>query len=86
MSADLKHCVACQFHRLFDDRLHLCKLPPDFAPVTVYRFDEHWLDHADGQAEYLGTACDVMRRQDAACGPDGAQWRPVPSIAAEVQS
>lgn len=85
MSADLKHCAACQFHRLFNGRLHLCTLPPACVPVTTADSDEQWFDREDRMAEYIGTWCDVMRRMGATCGPTGTLWRPIPVCTAEVQ-
>lgn len=85
LSADLIHCVTCLFHQRFAGKVHLCTLPPHCAPMITSRGEERSLDHADGGTEYLGTECDVMRRQDAACGPAGTLWRPIPSHAAEAR-
>jgi len=86
ISADVIHCVTCLFHQQFADTVHLCTLPPHCAPVTASRGEEHALDLADGETEYLGIACDVMRRQDAACGPAGMLWHPIAGNTAEAQS
>jgi len=86
MSADLIHCVTCLFHQRFAGKVHVCTLPPHCAPVTAGRGEEHSLDPADGETEYLGIACDVMRRRDATCGPAGTLWRPRPGHATEALS
>jgi len=86
MSVGLIHCVTCLFHQRFAGKVHLCTLPSHCAPVIAGHSEEHSLDPAEGETEYLGIACDVMRRQDAACGPAGTLWRPRPGHATEALS
>lgn len=78
MTTDLKHCAVCQFHRLLGGDIHLCTLPPYCAPPMpddgVDR--DAWLHSEACLSLYVGTACDVMRRMGALCGPRGRLWSP----------
>lgn len=78
MTTDLKHCATCQSHRLLGDTFHLCTLPPDCAPpASDGDFDaDSWRDSDVRMAAYVGTACEVMRRMGALCGPHGHLWSP----------
>ena len=71
-----RSCLTCVFHTLpaeLGGDVHLCRLPPDCAPLA----DRDEDDQEDGDATdrtYLGTGCDVMRRMGAACGPHAVFW------------
>ena len=75
-------CIVCAFHLLYavaGGALHLCTLPPECAPPSPDRDDDadHGRAQEDHLSAYLGTACDVMRRMGALCGPHGTLWSDV---------
>ena len=78
MTTDLKHCATCRSHRLLGGDIHICTLPPNCAPpIPNDVFDsEGWRNSEACLSLYVGTACEVMRRMGALCGPHGHLWSP----------
>lgn len=72
MTSLIRSCRGCVFHSMpaeLGGQIHLCILPPDYAPPASPPDDDPWHDRDREGRTYLGTSCDVMRRRNAACGP-----------------